>query len=452
MDKHDWKICIVGGGPAGVAAAMYLEKKGYKNYAILEKDDHLGGKCYSPVYNGKRYESGAIMGCDSYYAIHDMELFGGCTHDGPKLDREYKRANGKRYNPYSPKRFWQIPHLLKVKSQMKKLGELLKTKYVGYDVNGHRGVCLGKYDGDSPANEKREHISGTNPNLKDLALPFKQFCEMNGVPLVQEVYIGPYTSFGYGYFDEIPAAYVLKYLDMHTIMEFVNIRLWTWKEGTQSIFEKVNDKLTNKVRLNSDITKVVRKNDKVIVTVNGKQEEYDKIIVTAPLQFLPNYFDATADEKELFSKIDYERYDVLATTIKQGSYPHISCYLFDNMQRERMGRLMVFYHRWENEPDQIITTYTLRKHSGEKEIPYDTAKKNVLEDMSIIDTPVDKIIKEYKWYYFPHVLTKDYQDGWYEKVEAMQGKKNTYYAGEVMSFGDMEETCEYSREIVERFF
>ena len=39
-----------------------------------------------------------------------------------------------------------------------------------------------------------------------------------------------------------------------------------------------------------------------------------------------------------------------------------------------------------------------------------------------------------------------------DKVEAMQGKYDTYYAGEIMSFGDMDETCEYSRELVERFF
>ena len=42
--------------------------------------------------------------------------------------------------------------------------------------------------------------------------------------------------------------------------------------------------------------------------------------------------------------------------------------------------------------------------------------------------------------------------GWYDEVEAMQGRYNTYYAGEVMSFGDMEETAEYSRDLVERFF
>lgn len=53
---------------------------------------------------------------------------------------------------------------------------------------------------------------GSNPNLKDLSLPFSVFCKKNGVELTQDVWIGPFTSFGYGYFDEIPAAYVLKYV------------------------------------------------------------------------------------------------------------------------------------------------------------------------------------------------------------------------------------------------
>ena len=56
------------------------------------------------------------------------------------------------------------------------------------------------------------------------------------------------------------------------------------------------------------------------------------------------------------------------------------------------------------------------------------------------------------WYYFPHVDSKDYADGWYDKVEAMQGQNSTYYAGEVMAFGDMEETAEYARDLVNRYF
>ena len=464
MDKNV-RICIVGGGPAGLSAGMYLEKKGYENYTILERLDRVGGKCWSPTYNGRRYEMGAIMGVPSYYAVHDVEEFCGITHDGPKLNRNYKNKEGKVIDPFNPKKLsnlLKLPRLAKMKKQVKKLGEILETKYKGYDVNGHRGVSEGRYDGFSQANAKREPVKGENPNLKDLCLPFNEFCKLNGVELTQDIWIGPYTSFGYGYFDEIPAAYVLKYLDFQTTMNFVKVNLWTWKNGTQYIWEQLNDHLKHPARLNSKIEKVERKDGKVFVTVNGKVEEYDKIIVTAPL-YIPNkradgqvgmvdYFDAREDEKELFSKIDYERYDVLAVETKPEDHPEISYYVFENMTPETMGHLMVYYRRWKDTKDQVITTYALRKHKGTPEIPYEDCKKTVLEDLKIMKNPASNVVNEWSVYYFPHVFSEDYAAGWYDKVEAMQGKYDTFYAGEIMSFGDMDETAEYSRELVERFF
>ena len=464
MDKNA-RICIIGGGPAGLSAGMYLEKKGYENYTILEKSDRVGGKCWSPHYNGRRYEMGAIMGVPSYYAVHDVEEFCGITHDGPKLSRNYKNAAGKVIEPFEPKKnLLKIPRLLKMKKQIKLLGEILETKYKGYDLNGHRGVAQGRYEGFSQQNARREPVSGSNPNLKDLSLPFSEFCKKNGVELTQDVWIGPFTSFGYGYFDEIPAAYVLKYLDFQTCMNFVKINLWTWKNGTQYIWEQLNDHLKNHARLNSNITKVERHDGKVFVTVNGQVEEYDKIIVTAPLYVgdsanrrdglvgMVDYFDAREDEKALFSKIDYERYDVLAVETKPEDHPEISYYVFDNMVPAKLGHLMVYYRRWRDTKDQGITTYALRKHKNMKEIPYDTCRKMVLDDLKTMHNPASKVVNEWSVYYFPHVFSKDYADGWYDKVEAMQGKYDTYYAGEIMSFGDMDETAEYSRELVERFF
>ena len=76
----------------------------------------------------------------------------------------------------------------------------------------------------------------------------------------------------------------------------------------------------------------------------------------------------------------------------------------------------------------------------------------VLDDLKIMHNPAEKVINEWSVYYFPHVFSEDYANGWYDKVEAMQGKYDTFYAGEVMSFGDMDETAEYSRELVDRFF
>ena len=475
MDKNV-RIAIIGGGPAGLSAGMYLEQKGYENYVIYEKTDHVGGKCHSPHMNGKRYEMGAIMGVPSYYAVHDVELFAGVSHaDGPKLHRTYRLPNGKVDTRFDKKLF-NLPHLLRLKNQIKKFGEILETKYKGYDICGHRGVSEGRYEGYA-VTPGREPVSGVNPNLKDLALPFNKFVEMNGVPLVKEIWVQPFTSFGYGYFDEIPAAYVLKYLDFQTMMNFVNVNLWTWKEGTQSIYEALNGKLKHPALLNSKITKIVR-GDKVTVTVNGKEEVFDKLIITAPLQVgtinnpvtqgLDSYLDVTDKERALFSKIDYERYDTMAFITKEEAYPEASFYVVDNMTPETLGHGMVFYMRWANEPSQPLVSYVLRKHKdpnesveaykARSELDYAKTQKTVLEDLDKLGiAPVkengkDKIVYEMQSYYFPHVFSEDYAAGWYEKVEGMQGENNTFYAGEVMSFGDMDETIEYSRDLVERFF
>ena len=103
-NKKDIRICIIGGGPAGMSAAMYLEKNGYDNYQIYEKDNRVGGKCLSPMMkvidkDGKEtmrsFEMGAVMGCDTYYAVHECEEFGGVTHEnGPNMGRVFKNTDG----------------------------------------------------------------------------------------------------------------------------------------------------------------------------------------------------------------------------------------------------------------------------------------------------------------------------------------------------------------------
>ncbi len=91
------RICIIGGGPAGLSAAMYLEKKGYTDYDIYENDNRVGGKC-----------------CSQHVTM---------TEDGKVI------------YPFEPKKNilnGKIFGLIKMKKAVKKLAKLMKTKYAGY--------------------------------------------------------------------------------------------------------------------------------------------------------------------------------------------------------------------------------------------------------------------------------------------------------------------------------
>ena len=130
--SKDSRIAIIGAGPAGLAAGMYLEQAGFHDYTILERTDHVGGKCHSPNYHGRRYEMGAIMGVPSYDTIQEIMDRTGDKVDGPKLRREFLHEDGEIYVPEKdPVRGPQVM------AAVQKLGQLLATKYQGYDANGH---------------------------------------------------------------------------------------------------------------------------------------------------------------------------------------------------------------------------------------------------------------------------------------------------------------------------
>ena len=127
--------------------------------------------------------------------------------------------------------------------------------------------------------------------------------------------------------------------------------------------------------------------------------------------------------------------------------------MVENMVPERLGHAMVYYNRWQYlEKDCPATVYALRNHTGDEDIPFDVVMKTMDEDMAKVGFPIMRKNFAQEVYYCPHVSCKDFQDGWYDKLEALQGNKNTYYAGEILSFGDMEDTCAASKDIIGRFF
>ena len=132
MKRIQHQLVIIGGGPAGTSMAMYLEKKGYDNYVIYEKSGKVGGKAFSPMmkvknaqgkWEDRTIEMGAVMGCDTYFAVHECEELGGTTHlDGPPMCRRFMNVDG---TPQKSSRLALLNKIIK----MRKLSKLLESKY-----------------------------------------------------------------------------------------------------------------------------------------------------------------------------------------------------------------------------------------------------------------------------------------------------------------------------------
>ncbi len=58
---YDEKIAIIGGGASGLTAAYLLEKEGYRQVTVFEKEDSVGGVAHTVFVDGKAYDMSTMF-------------------------------------------------------------------------------------------------------------------------------------------------------------------------------------------------------------------------------------------------------------------------------------------------------------------------------------------------------------------------------------------------------
>lgn len=410
--NQDARFGIVGAGTSGLTAAHYLAEAGYERVTLLEKRPRVGGKCESIAIDGRVYEMGAVLRGPHYAVIRELSRRVGLA-EGQGTPCHFYTPEGARTALFPRQRLpaliWQL---------FAKFAWLTAGKYQRIYQPG---------------------LAGIHP---DLHQNFQAFAAHHGLPELPALFQPLTTGFGYGYAEQVPAAYMLKYLNWTTILSCARgEQLVVWPDGIQTLWERLA--YEHDLRLGVRIRRVTR-GAKVTVHTARDRYEFDYLVLACPLDRALVFLDATAEEQDLFGRIQYYDYWVLLGEIS--GLPPDTGFIRANFALENQGHLMIWCRRWPQ--TKLYTLYAL----GDFQTSEEVITANIAADLRRAGAHLEEVLAVRRWRYFPHVPPADMAAGFYERLEAMQGIRRTFYCGEIMSFSTLESSARYARDLVERFF
>ncbi|MEW5800732.1 MAG: FAD-dependent oxidoreductase [bacterium] len=423
--SRDLRIAIIGAGASGLTAAYYLKNAGYENITVYEKEPRVGGKVYSYTYDDHTFELGALWVEEYYRIVYGLAFKYGIDLQPEEADIVIRDSNNTNYA--SP--------LAYVSARYD--SSEIESAYINYEKVQLKFKSLNK-----------PGFEGADP---ELFMTFDKFAEKYQIEPIAYGFATFWTNAGYGYYHEVPALYVLKLMlpNLKGPGPYVDT-LGRAPDGLQRLWEKVAADLED-VRLNHTVEKVKRNDSgnsaSIEVTANGLTETFDRIIISSDLKESLNFIDASEEEQELFSQVQSNNYNV--HIVRADGIPYqvgTMVLLAKNTVPESIGHIMAIVGR-ETSPG-VWTSYQLA--------PWGTSSDDIAnllqEDVKQLGGHVESIIIQKRWSYFPHVKSQSLYDGFYDRMEALQGKNGTYYIGGIMNFEAVENTCEYAEKIVATYF
>jgi len=471
------RIVIIGAGPAGLSAAYFLRLRGYREVIVLEKLGHAGGLCRTITEDYYSIDLGANYVTPAY--IETMKL---ADEVGADLYVERPFTTIDFLKSSKPEFVEPWDSVLQGQSPMAFIRLCLKYMWLRF----HLGTVV----------DKAGHA--TIHEHPELCVSFAEWLENNGLQALGRLFEAPITVMGYGYLKDIAAPYALKYMSLGSFASLAlkafpltkNISPWPKRFvlGFQRLWEAISWNLN--VRYSVTIQSITRSERGIKVKFSQEEQvldsteplerelEFDDLIFACPigpkLREVCNFSD---EEKRLFGSVNSYSYCLTSFTTKDVQMPHpIAAALplpdvgkpWAITQQFPESNVFQFYSRVPDEYLSIPDPQTTAVHDGEQSPrAFQTAKEKEFEDpvrghivgevrktIELLGGSVDEAQWQTydRWSYFPHVDAAQFRDGFFRDVEALQGKRRTYYAGSMMNFELVECSVAYSKQLVHRFF
>lgn len=454
----DVNIAIVGGGASGLTLAYALEHNLGHRVTVFEGNSRVGGKVFSPKIGDEVYDVGAVL-IDSNFT--KMLLDGQCRL--PYNDT-YMFSVWDTQEEGNPQKLAFIPGLeaFGFNDYIKEIPAWIRVyntyKYIYEDPMG-----FFQYERNRP-----------------LYVPFDEFIKENGIETLGQAFRNSYVLYGYGFGEDVPAMYILKFMlrvlspeSLSPILagagtgEPLVLESVVLPGGGQALFECLASTLRD-VRLSTTVKSITR--GKGIIQVETGQGDvllYDRVVITTDLLQALSFLDAREDEFRLFSSIRHNIY--ISSAVQGMNVP--------DFPNEHVGidSLIFPYNMYQNRsmfpqglgskplPDnpsvtaiayQYDTLYTARDvitAGGSTLTPivndseYGYLEQYARQFLNKSGISFDNIGSQYIWpTYFPHFGSKDLGAGAYKSLASLQGRDGTYYAGSLFNFETIQGVTDFA--------
>ena len=435
------KVAIIGAGAAGLTSAWIMKKNGYHNVTVFEKQDVVGGKCDTKKDGEFAIDVGAhemLAGYTDVMAIAD-EM--GVPSHGQQKVLVYDRG---------PKEFYSIMEA-STNAGYSKL-------QIGWASIRFTWMLLTRY------RKFAKPGTGLMDAPTELHQPVGAWLREMRLEALHEIVLFIMSVQCYGRSDQIAAAYFVKFQGFKNwtsnVLHSVGlVQRWprVFTNGFQDLWQRVADRLDD-VRLSSNITSIERKlkpNSEVTgieISCDGKAPEmFDRLILACPhdlgtLQGMG--LDLDEQEKSLFSKIEFNT--IVATSVHVEGIPEgvVGTIPLPGML-DYTGYIKVY-----KDCDVVIFFAVSPDPNPDLEDVYQRIVDGVAALPKTMGIPprVTGLFYQKSWTYFPHPNLTDMADGYFDKLNALQGHRQTFYTGSLLEMETVGNTVANAQRLATKQF
>jgi predicted NAD/FAD-dependent oxidoreductase len=460
------RICVIGGGPAGIHMAYLLGAMGYDRVVVLEAADRLGGKSSTYVDSeGVIHEQGTCYVSNDYLEIkqwlqrYDMDEYVPALQDGNQGQQVWKNIKDE------PTTFRE--YALET-SRDAGAGGILGVFDLAVGLSVIRGLkkymrlheeLLGTYEGQLPPRPSDEVLT-------TLSQPFQTWLEANDLEHLVPVFFLTHTTQGYGPLEDIPAFYALMWNTPQMIQGYIDTLKGSKTSGFdilltgwQRLWERMAEEGHFEVRLGARVTSVVRSDASVELTLDGSEtpEVFDYLVIACPFpSFLP-VLDASDEERDIMGALSCYYF---TTTVFRSVQGHRTQFLFDrwfdNLSADRPFAVVAqrltqqAYDPALGENDPTARETRVGYQFSTRPIPVadqDQAFHDHYDAFGARDVQVlSRLRTEYFWKFDGDALREGYP--W--RLLDLQGTNRTLYIGASACFESVNDVVAYNRALLKR--